>query len=193
MNTLIIFSHPDSHSFNGGILETVIDELSNLGHNYKARNLYMEEFDPVLSKDELEKSYSGILPLVIREHQKDVLWAETIILIYPIWWMSPPAILKGWIDRVFTVGFAYEYDSNGIKGLLNNKKIIMITTSGQSEKSMKDNNIIKAIDSIYFKGTMEYCGFENNIHKNLYGVNKADDKTRKDMLDDIRKLIKGLR
>ena len=105
MKILVVLAHPNPQSFNAAIAQTVVQTLEAGGHEVIFHDLYGEKFDPVLPAGEINKDAS--LPAVIEQHSAELAAAEGIIIIHPSWWGQPPAILKGWIDRVFRLEVAY--------------------------------------------------------------------------------------
>lgn len=104
---LIVFAHPESkNSHNGKILQIVKTKLDENKEETKIIDLYQEKFDPLVSKEE----WGGAEPdKTVQKYQELVKGAKRIIFIYPVWWYGAPAILKGFFDRVFTNGFAYNF------------------------------------------------------------------------------------
>src|SRR5690606_40356054 len=101
-------------------------------HQVRVRDLYDLGFDPVLSPAEL-KQYEDeekAISVDVKAEQEAILWADHIIFVYPTWWWSMPAILKGYFDRVFVPGFAFSVSEKGIEGLLKGKKAWIIQTTG---------------------------------------------------------------
>lgn len=118
MNHLIVYAHPRKESFNHAIMETAVQGLQEKGHEVVVRDLYAMEFEPVISNSEI----LGGIGEDIEQEQEYLKWADVIIFIYPIWWTGLPAIVKGYIERVFTYGFAYRYVNGEQMGLLKGKK-----------------------------------------------------------------------
>ncbi len=190
MKTLVVFSHPNADSFNGAVLKTVTDTLGQGQHEIKVRDLYKSGWNPLLSTADLQKLYSGQVPDDIAAEQAEVSWADMLVFIYPIWWMEQPAILKGWIDRVFSHGFAYRLTEQGMmEGLLKGKKAVVITTSGANEENMRDNGILNAIDTCMIKGTIGFCGFTDIVYENLYSVPTVSDEERQNMLAKVKNMF----
>ena len=107
MKILIILANPTSESFNHAISEACIDRLTLKNHKVMFHDLYKEKFDPILPSEEIPKD--GNVDRVINEHCREIEQCDGIIIIHPNWWGQPPAILKGWIDRVLRPGVAYEF------------------------------------------------------------------------------------
>lgn len=132
MRHLIIYAHPNQDSLNSQLKETVVQQLEEQGHDIIIRDLYELNFNPILSSKDIIGQLSGESDEDIIREQKFIAWADAITFIHPIWWTGLPAILKGYIDRVFTYGFAYRYDKGVQKGLLEGKQTIIINTQGLS-------------------------------------------------------------
>ncbi|MCM3698648.1 NAD(P)H-dependent oxidoreductase [Paenibacillus macerans] len=124
----IVYAHPRKESFNHAILETSVQTLRQKGHEVIVRDLYAMEFQPVISSSEI----LGGVGEDVEQEQEYLKWADVITFIYPIWWTGLPAIVKGYIERVFTYGFAYRYVNGEQNGLLKGKKAIIINTQGKS-------------------------------------------------------------
>jgi putative NADPH-quinone reductase len=132
MQVLIILAHPTLHSFNHAIVQTAKAELKRNGHQVTCHDLYAEGFDPILSTAEIPKA--ATLPQEIERHCQEIASADGIIIVHPNWWGQPPAILKGWVDRVIRPGIAYQFvdgdQGEGIPiGLLKAKAACIFNTS----------------------------------------------------------------
>lgn len=171
MKHLIIFAHPNPQSLNGQLKQTLAEHLHNNGHNVEIRDLYQLNFNPVLSADDMAGQRTGQLPDDVRHEQQFITGADVITFIYPIWWTGLPAILKGYIDRVFSYGFAYRYDQGIQKGLLTGKQAVIINTHGKSKAEYAANGMSKALLLTADKGIYAYCGLEVKEH---FFIDKAD-------------------
>ncbi len=106
-------------------------ELEKLGHQHRTCDLYRMGFNAVLSAEELAADGTSCpVSTDVSLAQDDIRWADALTVIYPLWWLSMPAIMKGYIDRVFSRGFAYESHSGIVRGLLCGKSAVLITISG---------------------------------------------------------------
>ena len=97
------------------------------GHEVVFHDLYAEGFDPILADAEIPKDAE--LPATIARHCREVVEADAFVVVHPNWWAMPPAVLKGWLDRVFRQGVAYEFGPQGVIGKLKGKRAIVFTTS----------------------------------------------------------------
>ena len=98
MKVSVILAHPDVNSFNHAIAGAVVEILHRNGHEVAFHDLYRERFTPVLPAREIPRD--AVLPRMISRHCTEISGADGIIVVHPNWWGQPPAILKGWIDRV---------------------------------------------------------------------------------------------
>ncbi|MFC1859103.1 NAD(P)H-dependent oxidoreductase [Thermodesulfobacteriota bacterium] len=132
MKILIILAHPDKQSFNHAIAHTVVARVKKNGHTAIFHDLYEEKFDPILPPQEIANE--APLPKDIDVHCRQIVSADGIIVVHPNWWGQPPAILKGWIDRVIRPGVAYKFlegdQGEGIPvGLLKAQAVIVFNTA----------------------------------------------------------------
>ncbi|MFX4261055.1 NAD(P)H-dependent oxidoreductase [Pelotomaculum propionicicum] len=189
MKVLIVYTHPNPMSFNHAILETVRGELAKKNAHVKVKDLYAMKWNPILSGSDFEQMQAGKTLQDTAQEQADVTWADTLVFIYPIWWFSHPAVLKGWIDRVFSFGYAYHMTENGPSGLLANKRAVVITTSGADEKKAGQDGLLDAIETTMIKGILGFVGITDARHKNFFAVPYVDDEARRKMLEDVKEYI----
>ena len=187
MRILIVYAHPNPASFCHAILRTVESALSESGHEVRVKDLYAEGFNPVLSAAELGALNDGRVPEAIDHEQASLRWAEGLVMVYPLWWFDRPAILKGWFDKVLTNGFAFEYAPDGVRGLLPQRKALVIVTVGGSQEDYRAMNAEELIIRPVTDGTLGFCGVQNIDYQLLYGVPTVSDEVRRGMLDDVRK------
>lgn len=173
MKHLIVYAHPNGASLNGQIKNTVESTLLQKGHQVVVRNLNELGFNPVLSSGDILCQLTGTTSHDIAVEQQFISWADCITFIYPIWWTGMPAIMKGYIDRVFTYGFAYRYDKGVQKGLLTGKSTIIINTHGKSKQEYEQNGMHTALLMTSDKGIFEYCGFDVKQHLFFDGADRA--------------------
>ena len=114
MNVSLILGHPTLGSFNHAIVATAMEALRANGHHCRFHDLYREGFDPVMTSGEIPKD--APLPPAIEEHCREIDDADGIIIVHPNWWSAPPAILRGWVDRVLRAGRAYNFVPDGQGG-----------------------------------------------------------------------------
>lgn len=135
MKISVILGHPSPESFNAAIARIVVRTLLNSGHTVNFHDLYQEKFDPLLQGAELARDLAG--DALVAEHQRQIKAAEGIVVIHPNWWGQPPAMLKGWVDRVLRENVAYAFPPGGgglPAGLLQARAALVFNTSNTPER-----------------------------------------------------------
>jgi len=131
MNVLAIYSHPNHNSLNFEFLQKVIAGVKENAHisELKVLDLYKENFNPVLVFNKEKRRRDMHKDPDLELYRKQIVWADVLVFIYPMWWGRPPAMLLGYIDQMFAANFAYK-DKNGLlpEGLLKGKSAVCITT-----------------------------------------------------------------
>ncbi len=188
MNILLVYAHPNPRSFNRAILETVDAELCERGHATCIRDLYQMQFRSVLDGEDLIRNWRGDLPNDIRQEQEAIRWAQGLVFIYPIWWFGPPAILKGWIDRVFVRKFAFDFTAAGMHGLLTHEKALIINTLGGDEATYQRLRWHELLVRPMAEGILEACGVRTVTHRAFYQVPTVSPAERQAMLAEARDL-----
>lgn len=193
MKHLIISAHPNPQSFNRALVEEVIKATRQAGGETVVRDLYTLDFNPVLSWRELNASMEGIVPAEIKFEQKLITEADLITFIYPLWWMGFPAILKGYLDRVLSYGFAYQNENNISVGLLGNKKIQQFITMGNSIEKYQQLGFDKALKSCLVDGLFNFCGITDIQHDIFGNIHLLDETDRQTILISVfEKTFKNL-
>ncbi|KFF13315.1 NAD(P)H dehydrogenase [Chryseobacterium soli] len=178
MRHLIIYAHPNSKSLNHQLLETVTESLRSANHEIEIRDLNQINFNPVMSLEDMQGQRMGKVADDVQTEQDFISWAEHITFIYPIWWTGMPAVMKGYIDRVFSYGFAYRYDQGIQKGLLTGKKTVIINTHGKSHDEYERMGMDKALSLTSDQGIFLYSGFEIIQH---FFFDQADRASSEDV------------
>ncbi|MGC9120309.1 MAG: NAD(P)H-dependent oxidoreductase [Sulfurihydrogenibium sp.] len=188
MDYLIVYAHPNPASFNAAIKNTVEETIKQKGKTFETVDLYKINFDPVLKPADFEAIMSGKVLDDVKQQQELITKAETLVFIHPIWWYSMPAILKGYIDRVFSYGFAYKEEGNEIKPLLTDKKVIIINTLGEPKELFEQTGMAESLRKT-IGGIFEFCGMSVIHHKLFYAVPYVSDEERKSMLEEVKTLF----
>ncbi|MGE5454659.1 MAG: NAD(P)H-dependent oxidoreductase [Methylocystaceae bacterium] len=191
MKALVIFGHPNPGSFNGAIRDAVTIELEKAGAEVKVKDLYQMNFNPLLTVNDLQQIQSGSPPADIKREQEDITWADVIIMISPVWWHSVTAMLRGFIDRVFSYGFAYHYAGPKPEGLLPGKKGLLITTSGSSKRVDEYTHMTDNIRHTFVGGFFGFCGITEADYINCFDVTNVGDDERKKILEEVKTFIRN--
>ena len=191
MKISVILAHPNKESFNHAIAAVTVETLNQHGHEVCFHDLYEAGFDPILPTQEIPKDVP--LPPVIKKHCDEISEAEGIIVIHPNWWGQPPAILKGWIDRVLRPGVAYEFleDDKGEgvpNGLLKAKAAVVFNTSN-TETEREKNVFGDPLEAIWRKCIFGLCGVDNFYRKIFNMVVVSSEEQRKGWLNEVRQTV----
>lgn len=175
MKHLIVFAHPNNQSLNAQLKNALIEHLQRLNHNVQVRNLYQINFNPVLSLEDIKWQRQGKVTEEISREQDYIKWADHITIIHPIWWTGLPAILKGYIDRVFSYGFAYQYVDGVQQGLLEGKQVVVINTHGKSASYYIGMGMHNALSLTSDTGIYTYAGLTLKKHFFFDQADRASD------------------
>lgn len=180
MIVLVVLAHPERRSFVGALADTAIETLTAAGHEVLVSDLYAMRFsavagpddftgervDPTYLRLDVEQTHAqetGTLTADVLAEQAKLSRADLVLLHYPMWWFAPPAILKGWADRVFTRGFAYKPGHKYDTGLLAGKTAMVCLTTGTSADTYAPDGIDGALADVLWpvhNGLLRYCGFD---------------------------------
>ncbi|WP_144148590.1 NAD(P)H-dependent oxidoreductase [Paraburkholderia sp. BCC1884] len=202
MNVLLVYAHPEPRSLNGSLKDFSVRRLKDAGHAVQVSDLYAmnwkasldahdslepqdgARFDPSLaSKHAFEHSLQS---KDIALEQDKLMWADAVILQFPLWWFSMPAILKGWVERVYAYGFAYGVGEHSDQrwgdrygeGTLAGKRAMLVVTTGGWEPHYSARGINGPIDDLLFPiqhGVLHYPGFEVLPPHVIYRTGKIDE------------------
>ena len=189
MKVLAVIAHPNPQSFNHALLESFKKGLAEGGHELDIIDLYANGFNPVLGMEDFAPYVGGPYPSDVQDEQKKVAEADALAFFYPVWWSLPPAILKGWLERVFTLGFAFKMDDSGLTGLLKHQKAVIVNTTMGPEPAFKQSGLEEAMRKIMVDENLKICGLKNVDYHFLYGVTESP-KIRQNYLDMVFRMGK---
>jgi NAD(P)H dehydrogenase (quinone) len=219
MNVLIVYAHPEPSSLNGRLKDVAVAHLREAGHTVQVSDLYAMRWKATLdAEDTLERldgarfdptaesghAYrNGLQREDIAQEQAKLRWADAVIFQFPLWWYSMPAIMKGWIDRVYAYGFAYGVGEHSDRrwgerfgeGRLSGKRAMLIVTAGGWESHYSARGINGPIEDILFPiqhGILFYPGFQVLPPFTVYRTSKMDQDRLADVTARLRERLDGL-
>lgn len=133
---LVVYCHPSEQSLVAAVRDRVVTGLTAGGAEVRLTDLYADGFDPAFSASEWANHLEPGTDPSITSHADDLQWCDTLVLVYPTWWSGQPAMLKGWIDRIWVNGVAWELPegANRLRPLLRSlRRIVVVTTHGSSK------------------------------------------------------------
>lgn len=190
MKVSVILGHPYSKSFNHAIAETVVTTLQKNGHKVYFHDLYAEKFNPLVTASD----FAGqSLEEVVQKHQAEIKEAEGIVIVHPNWWGQPPAILKGWVDRVLWNNVAYQFDEadngGGVpKGLLKAKSALVFNTSN-TPAEREETVFGDPLESIWKKCIFDFCGVKEVYRMMFRVIADSTDAERKQWLNEVAAIV----
>ncbi len=191
MNHLLIYAHPHPKSFNHAIVHVILEEFRKAGKKLLRRDLYAMHFNPVLAASDLLAITNGSVRGDVQLEQELIRAADVLIIVYPLWWSGMPAMLKGYIDRVFSYGFAYEINETGGVGLLTGKKVFLVTTTGASREDYEQLDMYRSFAQTIDSGIFRFSGMEVIDHIYYASVPYVTDEDRKKMLENVRAEVRA--
>ena len=192
MRVLTILAHPQPGSFNHAIAKAALSALETGGHEIIFHDLYAERFDPLLRSEEIRKGAQ--IDEALARHCRDLAEAEGIIVVHPNWWGMPPAILKGWVDRVVRPGVAYEFlegdSGEGVpRGLLRARKALVFNTTNTGAKREQEA-FGDPLQTLWKNCIFGLCGVEDFRRKSYGVVVTSTEAERRAWLDDVRQRVR---
>lgn len=192
MKILLVLGHPDRESFNHALAKAVQDALLEDRHEVVFHDLYAEGFEAALPREEIPRN--GKVDAEILNHCRDLEQAEGIVVIHPNWWGAPPALVKGWIDRVFRPDVAYRFEEGdggeGVPvGLLQAKTAVVLNTSNTGEK--RESEIFgDPLQSIWQHCVFGLCGTIDVRRRTFSIVCTSTAEQRAKWLEEARQLVR---
>lgn len=211
MNVLIVHAHPSDTSFNAAMTRRAVTTLTEAGHAVKVSDLHAMQFDPVsdrrnfttVSDSEIlnlqaEETFAynngGFVP-ELKDEMDKVEWCDVLIFQFPLWWLGLPAILKGWVDRVFACGFAYGGGRYYERGVFRGKAALCSLSVGGSRDTYSQGGSYDEIETVLYpirRGIFEFLGFEVLAPFVAYGPGRMSQEERGAVLDDYAHRLLGL-
>lgn len=219
MNVLWIYAHPDARSLNGSLRTVGLETLAELGHEVRESDLYAMGWKPAVDADDYtdhdpderlrvsgasKQAYqTDTLSPDVRAELDKLEWADAVVFQFPLWWFGMPAILKGWVDRVFVKGYAYgvrdpKHPGHTLRygaGLLSGKRALAVVTIGAAEETFGPRGISGQLDQVMFPllhGTFWYTGMEPLPPLAIHRADGVSDEQYTDAADALRKRLAGL-
>ena len=187
----VILAHPRHGSFNHAIAATAMQTLESQGHEVWFHDLYQENFDPVLLASELERE--AYLHPDLEQHCREIAQAQGIVIVHPNWWGQPPAILKGWVDRVFRSEVAYRFtegDSGaGVPVGLLKAKAAMVFTTSNTPPDRELTVFGDPLKTLWENCIFGLCGVPQFFGRNFAVIVTSTAEQRQAWLEEVRQMV----
>lgn len=159
MHVLTVYAHPTRQHFPAAVLNAFVEGITGAGHTAEVADLYAEGFDPRFGAADHSHFWGGPRPDDAAREAERVEAADALALVFPIYWWSFPALLKGWVDRVFTGGWAWSIDAEATsRGLLVNRPVMLIGIGGARDTTYAKYGYGDALRTQIEIGILAYCG-----------------------------------
>lgn len=189
MYVLVVYAHPNPESFNHAILDEVVRGLSEANHEFTVIDLYGDRFDPVLVINRDQRRTDMQHDPDTADYRALLKRANHLIFIYPVWWYGTPAILKGFFDRVFASGFAFEHNGMVPKGLLGDKSAWVFYTIDSpgwySAVWRRGAEWVAVRDA-----TLRFCGIRKVKRFTFRRVKGSSQRRRELWLEKVHRLVR---
>lgn len=219
MNVLIVHAHPEPRSLNGSLKDHAVAHLQRQGHAVQVSDLYAMGFNPLVdvgdntasqpgvrfrvSEDSRQAYADGTQSADIVLEQEKLRWADALILQFPLWWFGLPAILKGWVERVYAYGFAYGVGEHSDRhwgdrygeGSMSGKRAMLMVTTGGWASHYEARGINGPLEAILFPiqhGILFYPGFEVLPPFVLHRTGRVDDAAFAAACAELEQRLDGL-
>ena len=194
MKTLIVFYHPYNGSYCNAILNAVQEGLTKGEHSHKTIDLGKDGFDPVMRAKDLKAfviygrtgdiTHSDVDPIVI-QYKRKLEWAERLVMIFPIWWMNLPAMMKGFVDKVIFPGVAYRMEGSQMVSTLHSLKQVTIISTMNTPADIYRDVFDNSLEGSLIKGTFNQIGIHDVEWISINMVKQSGQEKREIWLEEL--------
>ncbi len=187
MKHAVIFAHPKARSFTGAVADAYSEAVQALGHTVVQRDLYRIGFDPVLKPEELPWADTKATAPDVTAERALLQGADVFVLVYPFWLNAPPAMMKGYLERVFGFGFGYGAGGHSYNPLLSGRRLLSFTSSGAPSAWLQKTGAFDAVRMLFDTYLADLCGMTLIDHVHSGSVSPgASDAFIQARLADVR-------
>ena len=186
MQVLVILGHQHSGSFCHALAAAAVAQLEAAGHRVCFHDLYQEQFDPILPHEEIP--CDAVPDPVVERHAAEVQSSGGYVVVHPNWWGQPPAILKGWVDRVLRQGVGYKFGPGGVIELLRGKKALVLTTSN-TPRDAEMEIFGDPLENLWKNCIFGFCGVKDFRRRNFESIILSTQEQRGGWLADAARLV----
>lgn len=182
MHVLTVLDHPDPKSFSAATAARFMDGAMQAGHSTELADLHAESFNPLWTMGDAAADGPNNVPDDVAREQARIERADAICLVFPLFWWGMPSMMKGWVGRVFSWGWAYDQLDDPEISLLRPRTGIMLVPSAARSDEMETKGYSRSIETLWTNGTFGYFGFSPRRMELLNG-SKGSDWRRQGLLD----------
>ncbi|MEO0920386.1 MAG: NAD(P)H-dependent oxidoreductase [Pseudomonadota bacterium] len=178
MHVLTVLDHPNPASLSAALARQFMKGAKAAGHTAELADLHAEGFDPRWTIADIEADGGANTPLDVLFEQERIARADAICLIFPVFWWGMPAMSKGWVDRVWSYGWAYDQLDDREKSMQKKRPGVLLVPAGANSDDSEDAGYVKALETAWMQGTFGYFGFSPRSLEILYGSTGSEERRR---------------
>ena len=176
MHVLTVLDHPNPASFSAAVAQKFMEGAQAAGHSVELADLHAEGFDPRWSMQDIAADENGSAPADVLKEQTRIARADAICMVFPLFWWGMPSMTKGWVDRVWTWGWAYDQLDDPEQSLQRTRSGVLLIPAGARSDEMKDAGYLAALETAWVDGTFGYFGFSPRKLEVLCGTTGSQER-----------------
>nr|WP_309503230.1 NAD(P)H-dependent oxidoreductase [uncultured Roseovarius sp.] len=182
MHVLTVLDHPDPSSFSAAVAQQFMAGAKSAGHSVELADLHSEGFDPRWTMADIAADRGETTPSDVVKEQERIARADAICLVFPLYWWGMPSMMKGWVDRVWSWGWAYDQLDDPEGSLQRSRSGVLLVPAAARSDEVEDAGYLAALDAAWMKGTFGYFGFSPRRLEVLHG-SKGSENRRQALLE----------
>ncbi|KZY31622.1 hypothetical protein A3731_23250 [Roseovarius sp. HI0049] len=176
MHVLTILDHPNPESFSAAVARHFMNGAAEAGHSVELSDLHAEGFDPRWTMADITADNGGIAPPDVAREQKRIERADAICLVFPLYWWGMPSMTKGWLDRVWSWGWAYDQLDDPEQSCQRPRSGVLLVPAAARSDEVEEEGYLAAMHTAWMKGTFGYFGFSPRRLELLYGSKGSPER-----------------
>lgn len=182
MHVLTVLDHPNPTSFSAAVAQRFMEGAQAADHTVELADLHAEDFNPLWSMEDIERDAQARDPADVVAEQARIERADALCLVFPLFWWGMPSMMKGWVDRVWTWGWAYDQLDDPNRSLLRPRSGVLLVPAGARSDEMDAAGYKAALETVWMNGTFGYFGLSPRRLEVLNGSSGSDAR-RQALLD----------
>jgi len=174
MHILVVIAHPNPDSITHSIALAFADGAATRGHSAELLDLHAEGFDPRWQAEDMAQFEGGASPEDVLREQARIDRADAVAMVFPLYWYGMPALMKGWVDRVWSYGWAYDQTADHNLSLQKPRTGLFLIPAGGNPKNWEPHGLAPAMETIWKEGIMGFLGFQDKQVHFLNGSRGSD-------------------
>ena len=178
MHVLTVLDHPAPGSFSAAVAARFMEGAAAAGHSVELADLHAEGFDPRWTSADIEADAGASVPADVQREQARIARADAICMVFPLFWWGMPAMSKGWLERVWRWGWAYDQLDNPDQSLQRSRPGVLLVPAGARSDEIEGEGYLNAMETSWIKGTLGYFGISPRRLELLCGATGSPGRRR---------------